>query len=280
MSSASHVATIAFVILLAICAASLRGGGTEAFFSDSEAGDARFTGNVPIATCAAFWANSTERSALKITGSDHIFDGCVHSNGGFDLGGARDTFNRTIRHAGEYRNNTNGHVVRSGVVAVTATPYAYPYAVEDYQPTGCKAQQAANRGAYFSYVGSTVQIKGALLRPGLHYVQGDAVADLTNFAGNITIVATGKVNVGSGVLGARAYIDSLLGHAGASGPNALSFTGNGGVLVGSLLAPNGEVSFSAQANDYSGQVMGHTITVSGAESVFHTLAHVSYQPCA
>lgn len=280
MSTVGHLATVALVLLVASGAASFRSETTNAFFSDTELALARYIADVPTGSCAALWADEPASSALKITGSDHIFYGCVHSNGGFDLMGARDVFHRSVRHVGTYNNNSNGHIMRGGVLNVAHDVYPYPYQVSDYSPTGCKARQAANSGAYFSYVGSTIQLKGPLIREGLHYVDGNANVDLTAFVGNITVVSTGKIDMAAGPLGARSYVDQLIAHAGASGPNALKFTGNGGTVRGVMHAPYGEVSFSAQDNDYYGQIMGWRVTVSGSESEFRISAPVGYQPCS
>lgn len=280
MSAHGHLAVIFGVILLAAAATTLRESTTYAMFSDTERGLARFTGDVPIASCAAIWADSTDAAALKITGSDHDFFSCLHSNGGAELGGARGEYHRTVRHAGEYKTNENGHSLYAGAVQVSPAVFPYPYTTSDYEPTGCKARQAANQGNYYSYVGSTIQLKPPLVREGLHYVIGNAVVDLTGFSGNITVVATGRVDMAAGPAGAHAYVDSLLAHAGASGPNALKFTGNGGRVTGSVYAPHGEVSFSAQENDYRGQIMGWRVTVSGSLSSFRSDPPASYVPCS
>lgn len=276
-------ALLAALTLLLVGSAVLHpafGPATLAFYGDAERAFARFTGDVPMATCAVFWATSrTANDALKITGQTHLFNGCLHSNRDFNLGGGTNTFNRTIRHANLYYTNDNAHLLRMGHVQVPAEDYPFPFVLSDYAPNGCKARAAALRGEYFSYAQSNAQIKAGNLKQGLHYVQGSATVDLTGFSGTITVVATGGIKVSTDAAGARAHTDGLLFFANAAGPNALSFVGNGGRVVGAMYAPNGEASYSAQANHYTGQVVGDTVTVSGSNSVFNVLAPVGTAAC-
>jgi len=255
------------------------GPATVAYLSDTEEAHARFTGNVPSAVCAAFWANSTTRhDTLKITGSDHALDACMHSNRQFDLGGGRNTFHRTIRYVEAYKNNSNGHDLRAGIVQVRAEPYPYPFAIEDYQPGGCKAQAAAAQGQYYRHAGN-VQIKGGPLREGLHYVEGSATVDLGVFAGGITIVATRSIKIDTGFVTARPYVDGLVAFANGQGPNTLTFGNNGGSLEGVFYAPQGAVSFAGQNLTYAGQVVGDSITLSGSNSFFRAAAPVATPRC-
>lgn len=253
---------------------------TLAFMHDTEGAWARFTGDVPIGTCAVFWANSrTANDALKITGGPHRFGGCLHSNRDIHIGGNGNTFNRTLRYAASYYNNSNGHVMKAGVVRVAADEYPFPYHLAEYAPTGCKAREAAAQGQYFSFIDANLQLKGAALRDGLYFVQGSATVTLDGFAGRVTVVTTQGVKVSSDVAGARSYMDNLLFFADGTGPNTLSFVGNGGRVSGSMYAPNGALSYSGQSNHYTGQVMADTITVSGGDTSFVALAPVGTRHC-
>lgn len=240
---------------------------TFAAFQDAEAATTRLVGHVPTASCALFWANASVNDALKLTGTRMDYQGCLHSNGELEVGGGSSIFQRTLRHAGGFSTNENNHSFLGGIVGVPSEDFAYRYVFSRYAPGGCVAELALSRGEYWTASGN-VQLKGALLRTGLHYVQGSATVDLSGWSGRITVVATGGLKVVSDAAGAVAYVDGLLAYSAAPGPNSITFNSNGGTVAGNFYALGGDVKFSGNGITYTGQVVGDTIQASGADSTF------------
>jgi hypothetical protein len=167
-------------------------------------------------------------------------------------------------------------------------PYSeYPldHDIADFQPGGSEATIAAAASEYYEWdcsgpagkfsdwlIGS--HLSGGALDNGIYYadcdikIKGNELDDVT---GNVTIVATGSIDVhGDGQQWVPYTQDLLLmssdGTCGGGG--AIQFSGPDNSWEGNIFAPNGGINFSGSANhnEVHGCVVGLGVSFSGSDN--------------
>ena len=205
----------------------------------SEPFTSTFTVVFPQGRDCVAWGNSTSRpNAIDVTGQRNTFSHCVQANRDANLQGSNNRFNETVRYVRNL-NAAPSNVLVNGSLQVTASPYPYLFRLEDYQPGGRAAQEAAARGEYWTHTNNAVLTAATLVR-GLHYVNGHATVDVTGVARNVTIVAKGALTLTATSSTLDAYADGLLLGSWTGGADRLNLRGDRSRFVGALFAHQSE----------------------------------------
>ncbi|HWG90886.1 MAG TPA: hypothetical protein VNZ52_08585 [Candidatus Thermoplasmatota archaeon] len=243
--------------------------GSYAQFNDREAS----TGNhlrasVPTGAGCVLFANRTaEGDVLRAGGDRNRYEGCLHGNGDVAISGRFSEFNRTVRYTGVLKISGKGHRFAYEPFPVNPEPMPHRLDLLRYAPGGQAALDAAAKGKYFLHAGS-VRLNGALLQEGLHYVQGTATIETSGLTRNVTVVATRDVRYDGIKDTFRAFRDGLLFGSLSDGSSVIEVGGNGSRLEGIHYTPLGDVRVPGSGHLMVGQLLGHTVRVTGDDNVF------------
>ncbi|MCD6519405.1 MAG: hypothetical protein J7M05_05725 [Anaerolineae bacterium] len=215
------------------------------------------------------WANSQTRSnTLVITGSGHRVNGDIHSNNKIRITGSGHALYGLVEYVKSISVAGSGHYIepippenpRQGGVG----DFPLSWNIEDFQPGGKYAQQAAAEGKYhyytsdFDFSGTGVEIP-----EGLYYCEEDVDISGSGLTGHVTIVAQGRITVSGSGLAFTPYVAELSFFSNKSGVTAINISGSGN-MGGTCFAPNGQIALSGSGARIDGVFMGDYVKVSGS----------------
>lgn len=217
----------------------------------------------------ALWAASTTSpDTIRITGSRNAARGLVHSNHEIRIGGS----GHHLTGGTEYRTTINvtgsGSVVSPPAVRTPSVPFPFLLAAEDYQPGGRAAHAAGDR---FHAVDASDCNGGkwkpkAPLTSGLYAVPCAVQLSGSDLAGQVTIFATGDIQISGSGASFAPFIDDLLFFSTSTGTRAVDLAGTRHSFHGLIFAGSGGVEITGSGQTFDCGIMGQTARVSGSEN--------------
>ncbi|MCL4249028.1 MAG: hypothetical protein KJ065_12855 [Anaerolineae bacterium] len=257
----------------------------------------------PATVPALFAISDTCPNTIDWTGSSVHIEGGMHSNNEIKIGGGgggNDIYGDVTLVEDEVEDsNTDWWVTDDENPETPDVPQApvtnaarrddpLPFRLQDYQPGGSSARQAA----LYTYIdatdpdwkpagGGTWKPASGRVLEGLYYVAGNADIDTgavldgdrngDGRAEGISIVATGSIqfNARSG-MNVRYYIDGLIAFSndGEGKPcsyNAIIVSGSNATWYGFMYAPHGAVQGSLSSMYVIGGIVANTMNMSGSD---------------
>lgn len=231
----------------------------------------------------ALWANSTSAlSILDWSGSGTHVQGKVRSNWSILLSGSGNVIDDAVEYAGSFVDSGDDNQYPSPVqVAPAAMPVAFN--VDDYRPGGRAAAAAEQAGLYY-YISGDLHIgddgddddndDAPELRDGLYYVTGDVAISADNLHNQVTIVASGNIEISGSGQELSAYSDELLLFSGQSSSwsEPITISGGGSVFQGLVYASGGRIEVSGSDNVFYGGLFARALKLNGSSLT------VAYEP--
>nr|WP_274387931.1 HNH/ENDO VII family nuclease [Salsipaludibacter albus] len=214
----------------------------------------------------ALWANSeTAGNALDWSGGAGTVHGLVHSNDDVNIVGRLKTFD-TVEYVGSLKVGGQTQMPAETAV-VEASQHPLDHELADFAPDGPVA--AAVGDAWHddsgSCAGGTWHVVNEVLEPGVHWVDCDVQLNGSALGGAVTLVATGTISIAGSRPVFEPYWDGLLFLSGSSADRAIELNSQGSKMLGTIFAPDGEVSLASSDNRFHCAVVGDRVTITGSE---------------
>ena len=178
----------------------------------------------------------------------------MHSNDDIKYHGGHNTVTKTSSACGAITINGGQNSIASPTPNAPSRP----------MPVYTLAEFAAR--ADYTHSGS-IHISGSdTLEPGLHYVNGNAKISSSSLTANVTIVATGSIEIsGSGKNLTASDPTGMLLFAGTD----VKLTGGSNTFAGLVYAPNGTVEASGDGNTFpNGRIWALEVKITGGHGTF------------
>jgi RHS repeat-associated protein/uncharacterized repeat protein (TIGR01451 family) len=234
--------------------------------SDDDGDTDVVTVDLSVAPVVAMWADGTSGNAIDWTGGGGNVTGLVHSNAGLRLNGQE----KTIVGGAEYVTTAtlgNQVTVDPPATQVPISPNPIDYDLSAFAPGGAAAVQA---GADFHDMsgacGSGRWDVQSALAPGLYHAP--CGVKLWSPQAEVTIVATGEIDVVSQGTNLRPFVDGLVLGSTAAGA-AIDIASSDGTWLGHLVAPSGLVDLSGATNTVLCGILASEIDLSGSGLEVH-----------
>jgi hypothetical protein len=242
---------------------------------------------------STIYANATEcdPNTLKLTGSQQLIGGGIHSNGNIHIQGNTDhpsVYTGTMEYATtlEIQPPAGAIIVNPPDNQATQTPpnvLPLLFDIEDYAPEGVRAEAAGEHYYYFSTEQYGDKVNSQELRAaglldgdgnlasGLYYAQSsfDLTGELHGSA--VTFVTPGSFVLQSsysyfGPYEPQLVLFALEGNPGNCDANAIGVNSSEAEWTGLVYAPYGQVTMSMAKNgSLWGSIVGYTVDLSGSE---------------
>ncbi len=217
---------------------------------------------------ASVWATSSDDKALWVSGSRNSFEGLTNSNGGIKVTGSHHEFTGGTQFVSQMSVAGSSTVVDPAASQVTASGFPYVFDVADYEPGGPGAVAAGS--AYFPIEAASCShgswSPDEPLVSGLYWVPCDVQISGSDVAGQVTIVATGKIHVAGSSAQLTPFVDGLLFLSTSVDDHAIDLSGSSESFGGALFAPNGGVQLSGHDDSLACGVLAETVRVSGSDN--------------
>jgi Flp pilus assembly protein TadG len=194
-------------------------------------------------------------------GSDSVFSGVVHSNGGVDFGGNSHTVDPAITYACDLTVGGSGHSIGDEKhVGTRPSPINMAYA--DFAP--CDYTYNKPNVNLKAEAGAWQDGARTILKDGVHCFNGRVSLVGDGITGDVTLAAKNSVDISGSGHQLRAYHPSgVLVFSGAGG-TAIDASGSGGIWEGTLYAPNGLVDVTGNGGQIvEGSLIGDSVAVAG-----------------
>jgi len=220
---------------------------------------------VEVAESVAVWSGGSD-FGIEWSGSDNVVSGLLHSNDFLKMNGSNSIVGSVEYVTG--LDDSGEQPFDQQPQQVEIAPYPVNFDLADYQPGGRAAIDAgANYFDMSNECGDKWDAKGDLAA-GLYYVPCEVVFSDSDLEGEITIVATGPIEVSGSEENFRPYIDGLLFFSADDTDKALKVAGSDNLFLGYMFAPDGWIELSGSTNTYTCGVLGAEMKVSGSSSTF------------
>ncbi len=211
------------------------------------------TWTITVQTWLIFHNATTGR--LDISGSDKLMSGRVHSNADIKVVGGNNDVTQKMSAAGTISIQGNNHdiPIREEGAAQQLMPV---YSFADYQAA-----------ADYTHSGTWQIKKKDDVPDGIHYVDGDVKITGHDISANVTIIATGSIQISGKNCRLTSADDGdhmlLFSQSGD-----LDIQGNDAALKGILYAPSGECKISSSGEAIEGAVIADIVDISGSDKNF------------
>lgn len=215
------------------------------------------------------WATATSGNGIIASGASGAIGGLVRSNSNITIDGSKHTFSGSVQYAGTLTENGSADAYASPPAQVPAAPATVAFALADYRPGGTAALAAgpsfhdetsacAAGGGTWTLAGSTT------FSPGIYYAPCAVAISGSSVTGDVTLVATGDVDVSGSGATFTPFVDGLSIASSAVDAAAVRIDGASAAIGGYLYAPAGAVVLAGAKDQLACGAVAGSITLAGA----------------
>jgi|GEM_PF-2425022 len=200
--------------------------------------------------------HNSSSGEIQITGSGKQINGRVHSNAKIKISGSNNCVNGLVSAVGTIKVTGSNNNLGSTQPGAAAQPI--PVYVLDYY----------RQHATYTHNGNW-QVSGSnvTLPAGVHFVNGSVHLSGSRIFGDVTIVATGRVQVSGSNITLR-DADGANRLLLFSGSGDIDVTGSSGNYRGLLYGPGGACHLTGSGDTFAGAVIGDTVQLTGSNKTF------------
>jgi len=219
----------------------------------------------------ALWANSTSAvNAFEWTGSQHVSYGAIHSNSGMTWAGSLNTINGPVNYVTSFQNAGSQNTFSVTPRVVTPQPLPQLVDLDDFRPGG--PVQAALGAAYLDQSAECTNKhkwqrngSGVVLPAGVYWIPCDVKLAGSSFSGNVTIVATGTIQLSGSSATFAPYYRGLQFATTSNDDSAAKLATSSLTLGGFVFVPAGGIEASGAKSLFKCSLIGDTIKLAGAQ---------------
>ncbi|MCE3001129.1 MAG: Ig domain-containing protein, partial [Xanthomonadaceae bacterium] len=224
----------------------------------------------------ALWAqDGAAADAFVWSGSENrVLDGAVHSNAGLRLDGSRNDFGGSVRWVSAFSGSGSGTENRFLRAPAQTSARSLPFAVDvaAYAPGGALAQAlgASWHNQTARCVGGKwiINVPGATLAAGVHYVPCDVDISGSGLVANATIIATGRITLGGNTFRFSPFHRGIQFATSSTAPDAVRLSGSDSEIGGAVWAGNGGIELGTTRYTHRCPVRGQRIRLSASYNSF------------
>jgi hypothetical protein len=225
---------------------------------------------------------------IAMSSGHSTISGRIHCNSDIDVSGTANYFkNGVVEYVTGIHPTPDftGKVTLQNcpVVVGSIQPAPVTYQQSDFAPGGIEALAAQAAGQYYHILGDThltAFMTNGVLRTGLYYIEGNLNVSQGSLVGQVTIVATGTINISGPGENWQPYTRCLLAFSTKSlsykNP-AINISGGSSQWSGVLYAPKAGVELSGSGNTVTGgALIGLGVELTGSSL---SLTGIDFNTC-